>query len=76
MGYEGRREAMDELIAERAHELMPDESEYTMDEDIPEIIGEGVFDEAVKRRIKELFKGWTPGERQRFHKYLLEGLDS
>lgn len=35
-----------------------------------------LFDEAAKRRIKELFKGWTPGERHRFYAYLLEGIES
>lgn len=53
MGYEERREAMNDYIAERAREMMPDESEYTMDEDIPEIIEQGSFDVAVlKRTIK------------------------
>ena len=66
---------MNDLIAERAREFMPDESEYTLDEDIPEVIEEGVFDDAVRARIKVLFDGWTVGERHRFYEYLLEGLE-
>ena len=68
--YEARREAMNEMIAEHT----PDMSEYTLDEDIPECIAEGTFDDAVRKRIKVLFDSWTPGERHRFYAYLLEGL--
>lgn len=75
MGYEARQEAMNDFIAERARELMPDEDEYTLDEDIPERIAEGIYDKAVKKRIKVLFDGWTPGQRSMFHKLLLEGLE-
>lgn len=50
MGYEARREAMNDYVAERAREMMPDESEYTMDEDIPEVIKQGSFDVAVMLR--------------------------
>jgi len=58
MDYEARREAMNDAIAERARELMPDESEYTMDEDIPENIKDGVFDIAVLERAAAILKEW------------------
>ena len=56
MGYEERREAMNDYIAERAREMMPDESEYTMDEDIPQAIADGLFDEAVLLRAAAIEK--------------------
>ena len=54
MGYEERQEAMNDFISDRARELMPDEDEYTLDEDIPESIADGNFDEAVRKRMKVL----------------------
>lgn len=50
MGYEARQDAMNDFIADRIAEAMPDESEYTMDEDIPESIKDGNFDIAVMLR--------------------------
>lgn len=61
MGYEARREAMDEAVANRARELMPDESEYTMDEDIPESIADGLFDEAALRRTIKIVENLGVG---------------
>lgn len=68
--YEERQDAMNEFIADH----IPDMTEYTLDDDIPESIAEGIFDEAVRKRIKVLFDGWTVGQRHRFYDYLLEGL--
>lgn len=48
MGYEARQEAMNDFIADRIHEAMPDN--YTLDEDIPEVIEQGSFDVAVMQR--------------------------
>ena len=55
MGYEARREAMDDYVAERAREMMPAEDEYTMDADIPEVIKQGSFDVAVLLRAAAIF---------------------
>lgn len=75
MGYEARQEAMNDLIAERARELMPDEDEYTLDEDIPESIADGIFDRDVWKRIKVLYDGWAEWQRRLFHEYLRKGLE-
>lgn len=71
MGYEARRDAMNDFIAEH----MPNMDEYTLDDDIPELITEGIYDEAVMRRIKVLFFDWTVGQRHRFYEQLLEELE-
>lgn len=75
MGYEARQEAMNDFVAARARELMPNEDEYTMDEDIPERIEDGDFDEEVWQRIKVLFDGWCSDGRHRFYDYLLEEVE-
>lgn len=56
MGYEARQDAMNDYIADRIAEATPDESEYTMDEDIPEVIAEGIYDIAVLLRTVEILK--------------------
>lgn len=72
--YEARAEAADEYVMENIpDDYLPDEA--TWDSDIPECISEGTFDDAVRKRIKALFDGWTREERSRFYDYLLEGLE-
>jgi len=55
VGYEARAEAMNDYVAERAREMMPAEDEYTMDEDIPEVIKDGSYDVAVLLRAAAIF---------------------
>lgn len=67
MGYEARQEAMNDAIAERAREMMPDEDSYTLDVDIPENIADGIYDEAVLDRAIQMVKNLGVGSLNIVH---------
>lgn len=75
MGYEARMEAGYDFVRDNIPDDYVHIEDCTLDEDIPDVIEDGIYDEAVWKRIKVLYDGWCSDGRKKFHEHLAEGLE-